>query len=219
VARVHGAGDKVVFCGFAPLGVIETAPGHDSRQFEAPAATLDSDGTLYLVWNDRPQGPGGGFSNATRIYLSYLLRGDEEARHWSTPQVISGPRSASFMNDRYQPAVVADEDGVHAMWYERVQDPNGGPDLLRTDKVDLSIATEAGAPVAGPEVVLSTRAFPIYQTNPNQDPIIADCYMGDYNQIASNGRKRFVTWGDNRNVVTTSSGVTEHQADVYLAKY
>jgi len=28
VARVHGAGDVLRFCGFADLGVIETAPGH-----------------------------------------------------------------------------------------------------------------------------------------------------------------------------------------------
>jgi hypothetical protein len=43
--------------------------------------------------------------------------------------------------------------------------------------------------------------------------------MGDYNQIASNGTRRFVSWGDNRNVVTTSNGVTENQADVFSQKY
>ena len=40
VARVQGAGDVLRFCGFANLGVIETAPGHDSRQFEAPSSAL-----------------------------------------------------------------------------------------------------------------------------------------------------------------------------------
>jgi hypothetical protein len=215
VARVQGAGDKVVFCGFAPLGVIETEPGHDSREFEAPSSARDANGTLYLVWNDRPHGPGGGFANATRIYLSYSLNGKD----WSQPQVISGLVSSTFMRDRYQPAVVADTQGLHAMWYERVQDPAGGPDLLRTDKVDLTLATVVAVPVPGQEVPLSARAFPIYQTNPNQDPIIAACYMGDYNQIASNGTKHFVSWGDNRNILTTSAGVTENQADVFLKSY
>jgi len=28
-----------------------------------------------------------------------------------------------------------------------------------------------------------------------------------------------VTWGDNRNVVTTSAGVTENQPDVFLQSY
>jgi hypothetical protein len=109
--------------------------------------------------------------------------------------------------------------GRHAMWYKRVQNPSGGEDLLRTDKEDLTLATPTAAPVSSGEVALSTVPFPIYQTNPNQDPVIAACYMGDYNQIASNGSRHFVSWGDNRNVVTTSAGVTENQADVLLQRY
>jgi hypothetical protein len=216
VARVHGAGDVIRFCGFADLGVIETAPGHDSRQFEAPASTIDAHGTLYLVWNDRPDGPGGGFGNATRIYLSYSTNG---ARTFSTPQVISGPLGTTFMNDRYQPALVADGSGLHATWYERVPNPSGGPDLLRTDKEDLTLATAATPPASSGETPLSTVPFPIYQTNPSQDPVTSACYMGDYNQIASNGTRRFATWGDNRNVVTTNTGVTENQADVFSASF
>ncbi len=215
-ARVQGAGDTITFCGFADLEVIETSPGHDSRLFEAPSSTIDPAGTVYEVWNDRPHGPGGSFSNATRIYLSYSTDG---AMTWSTPQVISGPLSATYMADRYQPWVVADTKGLHAMWYERVQDPKGGPDLLRTDKEDLTLATATSAPVPLGEVPLSAVPFPIYVTNPNQDPVIATCYMGDYNQIASNGNKYFVSWGDNRNVVTTSEGVTENQGDVFLQSY
>jgi hypothetical protein len=216
VARVHGAGDVLRFCGFAFLGVIETAAGHDSRQFEAPASTIDSHGTLYLAWNDRPKGPGGGFANAPRIFLSYSTNG---AKTFSTPQVISGPRSTSFMNDRYQPAIVTDASGLHATWYERVQNPSGGPNLLREDRENLTLATPTSAPKSFGEKPLSTVPFPIYQTNPNQDPIIAACYMGDYNQVASNGTRRFATWGDNRNVVTTNTGVTENQADVFSRSF
>ncbi len=216
VARVQGAGDLLRPCGFADLEVIETAPGLDSREFEAPSSTLDANGTLYLAWNDRPAGPGGGFANATRTFLSYSTDG---AKTFSPPQVISGPLSTEFMNDRYQPAIVTDSSGLHAMWYERVQNPSGGPDLLRTDKEDLTLATPTAAPVGSGETPLSTVPFPINQTNPNQDPVIAACYMGDYNQIASNGSRRFVSWGDNRNVVTTAAGVTESQPDVFLQSY
>jgi hypothetical protein len=42
--------------------------------------------------------------------------------------------------------------------------------------------------------------------------------MGDYN-IISNGTSRYVTSGDNRNIVTTSTGITENQPDVFLATY
>ncbi len=216
VARVQGAGDKIVFCGFANLEVIETQTGHDSRLFEAPASTIDANGTLYEVWNDRPLGPGGDDSNATRIFLSYSRDGNQT---WSAPQVISGPRATTFMNDRYQPGISVDSRGLHASWYERVQNPAGGPDLLRRDGENLTLATSTSAPEAGNEIVLSTVDFPIYQTNPNQDPIIAACYMGDYDEVVSNGTTSFATWGDNRNVVTTSAGVTENQADVFLQSF
>jgi hypothetical protein len=72
--------------------------------------------------------------------------------------------------------------------------------------------------VSGPEQMLSSETFPVVQTNPNQDPIIANCYMGDYNNIVSNGTTKFVTWGDNRNMVSTTSGV-ENQPDVFLQSY
>jgi len=216
VARVRGAGDTITFCGFANLEVIETQPVHDSRLFEAPASIIDTNGTLYAVWNDRPQGPGGGNSNATRIFLSYSTDGNNT---WSAPQVISGRIAHTFMNDRYQPDIVADSQGLHASWYERVRNPAGGADLLRRDSENLTAATSSAPPMAGSETALSTVNFPIYQTNPNQDPIIAACYMGDYSELASNGATRFGTWGDNRNVVTTSAGVTENQADVFLQAF
>ena len=63
---------------------------------------------------------------------------------------------------------------------------------------------------------VSTVRFPVIQTNLNQDPVIANCYMGDYNNIASAGGTQFISWGDNRNVVKTTLG-TEHQPDVFLA--
>jgi hypothetical protein len=103
------------------------------------------------------------------------------------------------------------------MWYERA--PAEPVDLIQANKEDLSLAMATSAPSATGEVTLSTVPFPIVQTNPQQDPIISFCYMGDYNNIASNGTTRFVTWGDNRNVVTTSAGVTENQPDVFLQSY
>jgi hypothetical protein len=157
---------------------------------------------------------GGGNANATRIFLSFSRDGNGT---WSTPQQISASPNMVTMNDRFQPWITTDNSGLHAMWYERV--PGSTVDLIRTNKEDLSLATATLGPSPTAEVTLSTVAFPIVQTNPNQDQIIANCYMGDYNNITSNGNTRFVTWGDNRNVVTTLAGVTENQPDVFLQSY
>ncbi len=216
IAPINGSGDTIVACN-SPADlreVIETAPGHDARNFEMPTTTIDAAGVLYAAWNDRPAGVGGGTSNATRIFLSYSLNGNQT---WSTPQVISGKLSRTTMSDRFQPWLIADATGLHAMWYQRVAGIT--EDLIRTDKDDLSLATATAAPVGSGETMISSVAFPIIQTNPNQDPIISFCYMGDYNNIGSNGTARFVTWGDNRNAVTTSAGVTENQPDVFLQTY
>jgi hypothetical protein len=215
IAAVNGSGDKIVACNNASdlREVIETQPGHDVRNFEMPSTTTDPSGTLYAVWNDRPAGLGGGDSNATRIFLSYSLDGNKT---WSTPQVISGALSTGVMSDRFQPWITADATGLHAMWYERVA--GSTVDLIQTDKEDLSFATSNSAPVPGTETRLSSVKFPVVQTNPQQDPVISFCYMGDYNNIASDGTTRFVTWGDNRNRVTTTNGV-EDQPDVFLQRY
>ncbi len=135
----------------------------------------------------------------------------------STPQAISPTPSTANMNDRFQPWLAADAGGLHAMWYERVKGTT--VDQIRTDKEDLTLATALSSPVPGAESAISSVTFPVVQTNPNQDPVISNCYMGDYNNIVSDGGARYVTWGDNRNVVTTSTGVTENQPDVFLAKY
>ena len=203
VARVMGAGDVVVDCMVSVFQVIQTEPGHNVRSPELPSSTMDENGTLYDVWSDRPAGPLGGPSNATRIYLSYSTNGN---RNWSVPRVISGARSPNFMNDRFQPWIAADDAGVHVMWYERVQAPNGGPDWLRTDKIDMSLASEESAPrtIGRGEMPLSSVPFPVIDTG-------VGCYMGDYNQIASDGERRFVTWGDNRNPV--------YGPDVFMAAY
>ena len=119
-------------------------------------------------------------------------------RTWSGPQVISGPLSSTVMGDRFQPWLTVDGAGLHAMWCERVADPNGGPDFIRADKADLSLAIRhrAPAPINGGEAAISTVAFPVLNTD-------GGCYMGDYNQIAMNGRKRFVSWGDTRATLST----------------
>lgn len=216
IAAINGGGDAIVACNNAAdlREVIETAPGHDVRNFEMPTTTIDSNGVLYAAWNDRPSGVGGTNANATRIFFSFSTDGNVT---WSAPQVISGRLNRNIMNDRFQPWITTDSSGVHAMWYERVA--GNSEDQVRTDKADLSLATvNQGPRVVSGESQISSVTFPVVQTNPNQDPVIANCYMGDYNNIGSNGSRRFVTWGDNRNVVTTSSGV-ENQPDVFLQSY
>jgi hypothetical protein len=150
-----------------------------------PTAPSALPGTIGLT------APGSGFGNATHIYLSYSTGG---AKTFSKPKVISGRRSLNFMNDRYQSAIVADARGLHATCYERVQNPSGGPDLLREDQrepnaghVDLP-AGELRRDAA------EHRALPDLPDQPEPRPDHRGLLHGDYSQVASNGTLRFATW-------------------------
>ncbi|MFE2285522.1 sialidase family protein [Streptomyces sp. NPDC059443] len=206
IAPIHGVGERVdADCGGQQ--VIATAPDLAARNASASDPTLGPDGVLYVVWPDRPGGLGGGFGNATRIYLSYSRDGGVS---WAAPKVISGPLSATHMADRFQPALTSDAHGLHTIWYERVPDPAGGPDLIRTDKADLTLAgPQTGPVVRNREQPLSTvpwQFLPEAQTG---------CYAGDYIQVASNGVKVFATWGDLRNTVEAADGTVTHDSDVF----
>jgi hypothetical protein len=101
------------------------------------------------------------------------------------------------------------------MWYQEVA---GGQ--VQADKEDLTLATSSKAPSSTTgEQKISTVTFPIVQTDPNQDPVIANCYLGDYNNIASDGGVRYVTWGDDRNIEFAAGIGREHQPDVFLHSY
>jgi hypothetical protein len=214
IGPVAGSGDAIVACNSSQdlREVIETAPGHDMRTFELPSIAKDPKGYLYAIWQDRPNGLGGGPSNSTNIYLSFSRDGDKT---WSARQQISGAVSATHQLDRVQPWLSSDSRGLHAMWYERV--PGPGQDLLQTDTEDLTFATATNPPVSlGGEKWISPPA-PIAQTNPNQDPIISNCYAGDYNNIVSSGGVSYVTWGDDRNKSLAPG--QKNQPDVFLQRY
>src|SRR5258708_5549173 len=143
IAPVKESGDKIVACNNPQdlREVIETQTGHDARNFEMPSTTIDQNGVLYAVWNDRPDGVGGDNANATRIFLSFSRDGNKT---WSTPQQISASPNTVTMNDRFQPWITTDSTGLHAMWDERL--PNTHVDLIQTNNENLSLATATHGP-------------------------------------------------------------------------
>ncbi|MBS1868106.1 MAG: exo-alpha-sialidase [Actinobacteria bacterium] len=192
ISDVKGTGDAVIECGSAERQVIETAPGHAARLEPGATVVADGEGVLYAVWSDRPDGVGGDDDNATRIWLSFSR---DHARTWSEPRVVSGPLGPG-MRDRFMPWLTLDGDRLAAMWYHRV--PALPEDLLQVDVryISLAYGNHGPAPIS-PEIVVSSRQFPLVTTVPNPFPA-ANCYMGDYNGITSDHGQLYVAWGDNR---------------------
>ena len=81
-----------------------------------------------------------------------------------------------------------------AYWYDRRADPaNLEYEIYKTFSYDSGLTWT-------PNLLVSDEPSPIPPLNPNFDPLIADCYMGDYNMADSDWENVYLVWSDNRRV-------------------
>jgi hypothetical protein len=110
--------------------------------------------------------------------------------------------------DELQPAISADNSGVHILYYRR-----GMGNKPTVDMASTTDGTSFGY------IPVSSQSFPGVLNVPNFDPIIAWGYMGDYIANVSDGGHLYLAWGDNRDVVTNflyPNG--RNDPDVFFAK-
>lgn len=160
--------------------VLSTGTGKDIRVNDFPAIAVGGDGTVYVVWND-------GRFDESDVLLSFST---DLGATWSDPNVVNPTTEGA----QFFPNIVVDGDGVHVMYYSLD---------FSTGLITVKVATSTDGGLTFTETTVSDVGFPVVQTNPNFDPVIHDCYMGDYNGIASDGGTRYVGWGDNRNILVT----------------
>ncbi|MFZ5645699.1 MAG: sialidase family protein [Bacillota bacterium] len=157
-----------------------TQPKNIRIVFEYPHAAVGPDNTIYVVWqNGRP---GGG----SDILIAYSRDcGDT----WTVRQVTDTDVFDFF------PSVIVNKNGAHVQ-YARFNGAAGvGDGTFALFKRTFTIAGGAG-----PESMVSTVFSMVPDTNPNFDDQVANCYMGDYNQIVlGQGGTLLHAWSDNRN--------------------
>jgi hypothetical protein len=164
--------------GFANRGI---------RSAPFPGMTVDpTTGDVHVVWH-RAGLAGGSLSDI--------------AHSVSTSNGVSfGPteRINSVVNgDQFFPAIAANIDGTITVMYYSTQ--NSGTRRL----IDVYKVTALAGSLFGTSERVTDVSFDRAQTNPNFDPIVATCYMGDYNGITSpapglGSNEFYLTWGDNR---------------------
>jgi hypothetical protein len=181
-----------------PFGsnVFQLGPGQFMRNLEFP--TLASfKGSVYVAWND-----GGDGSGHSHIRLGRLNSFGQFA---SIAFITSGTR------DEIQPALSADT-ALHVAYYQISTTPTGAGQL------DVKVSNSNNGNFFTARRVTS-QSFPGVFTLPQFDPIIAFTYMGDYIANVSDGTHQYISWGDNRDIVTNflwPSG--RHDPDVFFAK-
>ena len=76
------------------------------------------------------------------------------------------------------------------------------PRLSTSQAIVINHSGDGGS-TFGPNVRVTTVSVDVPPLNPNFAPVVADCYMGDYNGLAADPTTVYGTWGDNRDPVST----------------
>jgi len=177
------------------FGAFQLGPGQLMRNLEFPTLATRN-GNLYAAWND-------GASGHSHVVMATSKDGGAT---WRSAQVTAGD------NDEAQPALSADDAGLHLLYYEISPVGDG------TSQVDVLVSnSKSGTSWTSNRV--TSQSFPGVYTFPQFDPIIAFTYMGDYIANVSDGSHQYFAWGDNRDVVTNFLWPQgRHDPDVFFAR-
>ena len=174
-----------------PSLTVSLGAGKLVRTAEFPTMAIYR-GKLYLAWQD-----GTGGVNHIRLVTSA-----DRGATWSAPKVLTTGLA------EFQPALTAESKGLHLAFYQK--NPGNTVDVV------LSDSTNATSWKSGK---VTSVSFPGVLTTPPFDPIIAPGYMGDYIANVTDGKRTYLAWGDNRDVVKNFLWPTgRHDPDVFFAK-
>jgi len=163
-------------------------------EFISSMAVNQVTGNLHVVYASDGDGAGGADEgDAWHVRCPPLDANDIDTGACTAPLKLN---TDATTNDQWHPFVDAAAAGPLAVfWYDRRNDPdNRLIDLYKrfsTDDGDTWTAEERVTDVA----------FDVPVLIPNFDPGIRDCYMGEYNHVASDSSNFYFVWGDNRNLL------------------
>lgn len=167
---------------------ISTELARQIRMNEFPHAAIGPDGTLYAVWN---AGRFDGIRTFIDVFLAYSI---DKGLNWQEVRITN---TLSFP---FFPSVAANDKGAHIQ-YNRFNDPHK---IGYTGDGTFGIFMKTFSLKSGlnHEKKISNPHSRVPITHPNVDNHVADCYMGDYNQVIAGPDGYLLhAWGDNRNIL------------------
>ena len=181
---------------------LDSEAGNTNRAIRSiPFASLavnPRNGHVYVTWHR------GGTVNNPDIAFARSTTGLSGS--YVTTSLVTTPGAQFF------PAVAVNRDGVVAVMYYSTQNS------ATNRTVDTYYLRSPGGVSFDAPVRITDVSFDRSQTNPNADPSVANCYMGDYNdvQAAAPAHQSSVfnySWGDNR-LTRLVGGVLRPDPDV-----
>lgn len=172
---------------FVPHGV---APVQGGTYTHFPSLALDTQGNLYLTWDDKGSGNGKN---------SIWLASSHDGVHWSKPYAVTHPGTTVLW-----PWVVAGSPGnVSVVWYQ-YNTPTPNPDAATTGNVSLMAANIYG---------LNTKHMRKSIVNAAGHPVHAGGICQGGTTCVATGQDRrlgdyFTDWIDSKGCVIIASGDT-----------
>lgn len=181
------------------------ALGAHIRNLSSPQIVITADGAApagYVIHAVYPYDSDGDGPDHSNVFYRHSVDGGAS---WSDEVRLNDDTTN---NDQFVPAIGASEDGILAVaFYDRRLDPNN----TLIDRY-LTISTDGGNTWT-PNERISDVSAPVAQTLPNFDGL-AECYHGDYDQIAVSGNVAHIVWSDDRRA--TASGPNP---DIYYDQF
>ncbi len=132
----------------------------------------------------------------------FVVRSTDGGKTWGDPVNVVKGRAVranpdETTNDNWMPVLTVGGAGeISIFFYDRRND-------RRNRKIDVyrAVSTDQGQTWVNERV--TGESFDVPPLNPNFDPLVKNCYMGDYNDgaLAESGAQ--MSWGDNRRLVKT----------------
>ena len=171
-----------------------TALNGNIRTATIPSLAVDPvNGNLYLVYNYKSDKNAGDDSD-----IGFVMSSDRGAT-WTEPIRLNDDTTTT---DQFQPWVATTGNGnIFVMFYDRRDDP-----------ANSNIHVYAAQSLDGGATWLANRRITCTSFPPAAD---AACYMGDYNQVVTDGSVYVLAWGDNRNTLGDSG---KPNPDIYSVR-
>jgi hypothetical protein len=165
------------------------------RNLSSPQIAIHADAAaaagyvIHAVYPYDSDGAGADNSNA------FYRRSTDGAATWSAERKL---HDDGTNRDQFYPAVNVSSGGiVVASWYDRRSDVNN----INFGRY-AAISNDGGL-TWGANQRIGDVESPVAQTNPNFDPVVANCYHGDYDQLVVDRRGAAFVWSDDRRITAT----------------